>query len=419
MAVTNKQQKSIRQQLALATGALLAHEGVTAEENEKGLYSPWDVDVGYMRYEEPDYISVDTYMAFLSGNISDDDTISIGLVFDTLTGATPTGALMGDEFTSVSGVSGGSVSTDGGSNGKVTFDDTRLAVDATWTRELERLMRAKTGAYMSVEGDYTAVGGSISLEKDNQDKSLTYTLALGGALDKVSQSNEKTPEPLTEISNGVTFGTGHKNSYDLLIGATGVINRYTQGMLNFSYSRSLGYHTDPYKIISVADADDVELTKVYENRPDERERYIIYSKVTHEIPSSGHHLALSYRFHTDTWGVHSQTFEGSYSWVHENHHLFEPFARLYYQTAADFHMRTINYSGTGNFNSVILPEHASSDARLAESINTTIGMKYKYKTSHKNSIDFRAGYYHRDFKNAIIGEDGAYFVQIDFGKGFD
>ena len=413
MAVT----KNVKQQLALATGALLAHE-TYSEESEKGLYSPWEVDVGYMRYEEPDYISVDTYMAFLSGNISDDDAISLGLVFDTLTGATPTGALMGDEFTSVSGVSGGGVSTDTGSDGKVTFDDTRLAIDAKWTHDWERLVRTKTGAYISVEGDYTAVGGSFAIEKDNEDKSLTYTVAIGGAKDKVSQSNEKTPEPLVDISNGVTFGTGNKNSYDLLIGATGVINRYTQGMLNFSYSRSLGYHTDPYKIISVADEQDQEFAKVFESRPDSRERYIIYSKVTHEIPSSGHHLALTYRFHGDTWGVYSHTFEGGYSWIHENNHLFEPFVRLYHQTAADFYMRTIHYDGVSQLED-LLPDHASSDARLAESINTTIGMKYKFKTSTKSSIDFRAGYYLRDFKNAIIGEDDAFFVQFDFGKGFD
>jgi len=411
--------KNIKQQLALATGALLANEGTNAEETEKSLYSPWNVDVGYMRYEEPDYISVDTYMAFLSGNISDDDTIALGLVFDTLTGATPTGALIGDEFASVSGVSGGGVSTDAGSDGKVTFDDTRLAIDAKWTHEWERLVRSKTGAYVSVEGDYTAVGGSIGVEKDNDDKSLTYTIALGGALDKVSQSNEKTPEPLTQIDNGVNFGTGHKNSYDMLMGVTGVINRYTQGMLNFSYSRSLGYHTDPYKIISMADANDTELAKVFERRPDERERYIVYGKVTHEVPSSGHHIALSYRFHGDTWGVYSHTFEGGYSWVHKNNHLFEPFVRLYHQTAADFYMRTILVEEGSVFDESLLPSHASSDARLAESINTTIGMKYKFKTSAKNSIDLRAGYYLRDFRNAIIGEDGAYFVQFDFGKGFD
>jgi len=411
--------KNIKQQLALATGALLANEGTNAEETEKSLYSPWNVDVGYMRYEEPDYISVDTYMAFLSGNISDDDTIALGLVFDTLTGATPTGALSGSDFTAVSGVSGGGTTSNAGSDGTVAFNDTRLAIDATWSHELERLMRTNVGSYISVEGDYTAVGGSIALVKDSKDKSKTYTAAFGAATDTVSQSDEKTPEPMTSIDQGVTFSAGKKNSYDILLGITRVINRHTQGMLNFSYSRSLGYHTDPYKIITVATADDSEKGLVFESRPDERERCVIYSKIAHEIPSSGHHLALSYRFHTDTWGVHSQTFEGSYSWVHENNHLFEPFARLYYQTAADFYARSIVVADDAIFEEVELPTHASADARLAETINTTIGMKYKFKTSTKNSIDLRAGYYHRDFKNAVIGEDGAFFVQLDFGKGFD
>jgi len=92
---------------------------------------------------------------------------------------------------------------------------------------------------------------------------------------------------------------------------------------------------------------------------------------------------------------------------------------LYYQTAADFYARSIVVADDAIFEEVELPTHASADARLAETINTTIGMKYKFKTSTKNSIDLRAGYYHRDFKNAVIGEDGAFFVQLDFGKGFD
>jgi len=410
--------KNIKQALSIACGSLIASEA-TAEETAANLYSPWEVDVGYMYYSEPDYISVDTYMAFLSGNISDDDTISLGLVFDTLTGATPTGALVGEGFSSVSGVSGGGVSTSGGANGTVGFDDTRLAVDANWGHEWERLLRSSVGAYVSVEGDYTAVGGSIALEKDNQDKSRTYTVAIGGAVDTVSQSNEKTPEPFAEISDGVTFGAGKKNSYDLLLGVTQVINRRTQGMLNFSYSKSLGYHTDPYKIISVADPDDTELTKVFEHRPDERERFILYSKVTHELKRSGDHIHLSYRLYTDSWDIQSHTFEGGYSWVVDNKHLIEPFGRLYHQSAANFYSRTILVNQGDTIDDVVWPSHASSDARLAESLNTTIGMKYKYRTGEKHSIDFRVGYYHRDFSNAVIDDDSAYFVQLDFGKGFN
>lgn len=421
MAVTNMKNKNIRQQLALATGALLAHEGHTQETEEAELYSPWDVNIGYLRYQEPDYITVDTFMAKLSGNVSDQDTVKLGLVFDTLTGATPTGAIPDSEFVAVSGVSGGSVNADGGAGGKSQFDDTRLSFDVTWGHEWQRLLRTNLGAYVSVEGDYTAVGGNIGIEKDNADKSTTYTAAYGASADKVGRSNEQTPAPLTEVSDGITYGSGDKNSHELLLGLTHVINRRTVGMLNFTYGRSLGYHTDPYKVISVADDLDSELTTVYEKRPDERERYILYTRLVHELPKSGNHVTLSYRYHTDSWDVDSHTLEGDYSFVRGNNHLFKPFGRLYHQQAANFYTRTISYSGlpSDTFDDVVLPEFASSDARLSEMLSVTAGVKYQYKMSAKSSLDFRVAYMHREYSDAVITEDGAYFVTVGIGKGFD
>lgn len=408
---------SISQQLGVAASSLLAF-GHQANGTET-LYSSWDVDIGYLYYEEPEYITVDTYMAMINGNLSDKDTIKLGVVFDTLSGATPSGALPDSEFVSVSGVSGGGVSGAGGSGGKVAFDDTRLAVDASWGHELQRLLRINTSAYMSVEGDYTAIGGSFGIEKDSKDKAYTLSAAIGLATDKVSKSDESTPDPLTEIGTGATFGAGHKNTIDVLLGATRVINRRTQGMLNFSYSLSLGYHTDPYKIISVADNVDTELTQITEKRPETRERFIVYGKVVHEIPSNSHHLGLSYRLHLDSWSLNSHTFEGTYSFRLANQNIVEPFLRLYHQQAANFYARTILIEPGTVFSDVSLPTHASADARLSEMQSTTLGAKYIYKTSAKGSIDTRIGYYHRNYTDANINDDGAYFVQIDFSKGFN
>jgi len=419
----NKKSKNIRQNLALATGALLAHEGHGAESEEAELYSPWTVDVGYLRYEEPDYITVDTYMAMLSGNVSDKDSVKVGLVFDTLTGSTPTGALPDSEFVSVNGVSGGSVSAGAGAGagGKTQFDDTRLAFDASWTHEWQRLLSTSASAYVSVEGDYTAVGGSVSIKKESKDKSTAYSAAFGSSTDTVGRSDETTPEALAEVSNAKQFGTGKKNSYEALFGLSKILNRRTVAMINFTYSRSLGYHTDPYKIISVADSQDSELTTVYENRPEERERYILFSKIVHELPKSGRHLDFSYRYHFDNWDVNSHTIETGYSFTTNNKHLFKPFGRLYYQQAADFYTRTIAYSGdpSDTFNDVELPDFASSDVRLAEMLAVTAGVKYQYKLSNKTALDVRAAYIHRDYSDAVLSEAGSYFLTVGLGKAFD
>ncbi len=416
MAVTN-----IKQKLTFAAATLLA-SGVQAETGEEGetakFYNKWDVDVGYLHYSEPDYITVDTYMAMINGDLSDKDTIGLGLVFDTLSGATPTGALPGSEIAATTGASSGTPA-ESSKGGTAPFNDTRLAVDATWGHEWKRLLTSKAGVHISVEGDYTSAGASFAVEMDSKDKSRTLTLGVGTASDKVSRSNEQTPSPLTETTSAVMFGAGRKNSYDAMVGITQVINRHTVGMLNLTYSQSLGYHTDPYKVISIADSDDAELTTVYEHRPDNRQRYIAYGKINHERPENGHHISLSYRLHLDSWDLNSHTLEGSYSFPFDEIHKLEPFVRVYHQQAANFHTRTINYSGTGTFDTVELPEYASADSRLAQMLSTTVGAKFRYMTSKKGSIDFRLAYYYRDYKNAILSNDDAIFAVIDLGKSFD
>ncbi len=420
MAVTNNK---ITQKLAIATSALLAHEAHSEQKGSGELYNKWEVDVGYLHYNEPNYISVDTYMAMISGNLSDKDSIKLGLVFDTLSGATPTGALPGSDSVTVGGASGGSISASESAGGTAPFDDTRLAIDTIWGHEWERLIRTKAGAHVSVEGDYTSVGGSLALEIDSEDRALTYTIGGSTASDKVSRSSEQTPVPLTQSSVGAMNGTGHKNSYDLLFGISRIINKRTVGMLNFTYSQSLGYHTDPYKVISVADENDIELLSgvTYEHRPDSRERFILYSKIKHELPKTGHHLGLTYRYHTDSWDLNSHTLEGSYGFpVFENHKL-EPFARIYSQQAANFYTRTLAYDGVSSYEETAanFPSHASADIRLADMLSVTLGAKLQYKTSKKGSIDFRLAYYYREYQDAVVSNDDAIFAVIDFGKGFD
>ncbi len=417
MAVTKS---NLTHKLALATSALLAHEAHSEQDEGSELYNKWEVDVGYLHYNEPNYISVDTYMAMINGNLSDKDSIKLGLVFDTLSGATPTGALSGSDTVTVGGASGGNISAAESAGGTAPFDDTRLAIDTVWGHEWQRLMRTDAGIHISVEGDYTSVGGSLALELDSEDRATTYTIGGGTTSDKISRSSPQTPSPLTDSSLGAMFGVGHKNSYDLLLGVSRVINRRTVGMLNFTYSQSLGYHTDPYKVISVADADDTEYGTVYEQRPDSRERFILYSKIKHELPKSGHHLGLSYRFHTDSWDLNSHTLEGTYGFPIFKTHRLEPFARLYNQQAANFYSRTILApTNATDVDARDLVTYASADIRLADMLSATIGAKFQYKTSKKGSIDFRLAYYYREYKDAVISNDDAVFAVIDFGKSFD
>ena len=421
MAVTKCKDKltttaTVSSTLAAATASLLGANSAQAEE----LYNDWSVDVGYLRYEEIDRISVNTYIGKIRGNLSEVDEVSLGIVFDTLSGSTPTGALPG-EGGSITGVSGGSVEAGtGGAGGLAPFDDTRLAIDASWDHEWGRLTRTGLGSYISVEGDYTAIGGSIGVERENKNRSTTYAASIGGAFDEVSRTGGDTPAPLAEVSSSADmFGPGKKNTVDALVGVTKVLNRRTVGVINFSYSKSLGYHTDPYKMISIADEDDIELNKIYENRPDERTRYILYTKVLHELVGKDHRVDFRMRNYTDDWGINSLTLDFGYAVKLKNGRTVEPFIRLYGATAADFYMRTIDYDPSmGTFEELTLPEFVSSDQRLAEMTTITLGSKFRLPVK-EGSVDLRLGYMIQNFEDAIFDQNSAFFLTVDFGQFFE
>ena len=100
-----------------------------------------------------------------------------------------------------------------------------------------------------------------------------------------------------------------------------MLGRHTVLRVNFSYSDSSGYLTDPYKILSVVDPVTGELigrtpapgesgpTGVYrfESRPDSRRKEGLYAEMRHDF--SGKVLQVGYRYSTDDWEVDSHTLE--------------------------------------------------------------------------------------------------------------
>ncbi|AJQ95196.1 DUF3570 domain-containing protein [Gynuella sunshinyii] len=416
MAVTDR--KHFRMSLTAATAGLLAGTAATTKAEE--LYNDWKVELGYLRYQEADRVSVDSYIADLGGNLSNSDNIQVGIVYDTMTGSTPTGAIPGEDSVTITGVSGGSVSA-GTSNGALApFDDTRLALDSTWTHEFKRQIRTNVGVYTSVESDYTAIGGSLGGEYDTASRNTTFSLALGFASDEISRTGEETPEPLADIKDAEMYGPGRKNTFDGLIGFSKVLNKYTIAQMNYSFSRSVGYHTDPYKVVSVADEEDNFYKNIYEKRPAERTRHILYSKINHELPQSGNHLMASYRYYLDDWGIRSHTLESSYAFnVKSDAFVMQPFVRLYYQNAADFYQRTIEYDETIDGKYYVEPDYVSADLRLAEMFAYTIGAKMSYQTQKYGTVSLRVGYMDQSFYNAVFDENKALFVSISFGQDFE
>lgn len=120
-------------------------------------------------------------------------------------------------------------------------------------------MRVKPNVYLSVESDYEALGGGITVEKDTSDKQTTFSFALGGSSDNIAQFDGRTPVPGSDVQDADFAGEGWRDTVDVVPGVTRTINPGTAAQFNLFQSSSEGYHTDPYKVVSIANADDIEL----------------------------------------------------------------------------------------------------------------------------------------------------------------
>lgn len=410
MAAT-KYKKGVSQQLALATCTLLSHQaGAEAIENE------WVFDSSFASYKEgDDRVSVEKFVANVGGNISETDNVDMQVVFDTMTGATPTGAVETSNVVSVTGTSGAGGFTAGGqATALAPFDDTRLAVDFGWESEHSRTFRSTFGAAVSVESDYTSMGASFDLAKDTEDKLMTFATGLSFSHDTISQTGGQTPAPLSNVNEQSMLDEGERNSFELMFGLTNVLGRRTVWQNNVWFGYSDGYHTDPYKVVSVANEDDVEFERLYESRPGDRQRNVYYSKLVHRV-AEAQTMHLSYRYYSDDWEVKSHTIDLKYRFDLTGGQYIEPQLRGYSQTGAEFFTRAI---AVDEFQDGNLPEFATADNRLDDSTGATVGLKFGKPVGENGEARVRISGIAWRAENAVIADTDAVLLQLNFKKGF-
>jgi len=165
--------------------------------------------------------------------------------------------------------------------------------------------------------------------------------------------------------------------------------------VNYSFSDSSGYLSDPYKALSVVDgvsgdaialppADGPSHLNYYELRPDNRAKHSLYTQAKYYM--DGKVLDASYRYMTDDWEIDSHTIDLRYRWPLNNGNYLEPHLRFYIQTAAEFYQLSL-------VDGEPLPEYASSDYRLGDFDAITAGLKYGWKTGGGNDMNVRLELY--------------------------
>lgn len=417
--------KSFATALASATCALL---GTTSTAPVNAQEEPgWSFDTALLYYGENDDRVQDVSLNVLGvRSFVDDRILSLSLGVDTLTGATPIGALPyggPQTFTSPSGLQvrttpAGEIPLDD------SFLDTRVALAASWQQPLGRLTSINAGISASNEYDYLHLGANFKISRDFNQRNTTLSLGAAFASDELDPEGGA-PTPLSpmldvgDLSNRA--GVQDKDVLDLVLGVSQIINRDLVVQLNYSYSNADGYLNDPYKIVSLVDpvtgdplpriptpgVEGPSHQYLFESRPDERTKHSLFAQAKYYM--DGKVLDASYRYMTDDWDIDSHTLDVRYRWPLGERNYLEPHLRYYTQSHAEFYYPSID-------SSLPLPDFASADYRLGEFDAITVGMKYGWKTESGNEWSARLEYYMADGSvpgDLLIGNQGGLEIYPD------
>lgn len=400
-----KKQKSIRQRLSIAMCALAANPAIAAG-------SDWVVDSSILHYAEDDRVEVTKALITANSNISNVNKIRIDIVFDSLTGVTPTGAINTPitlvAFTGVSGGVGGASDVE-----LAAFDDTRISGGFNWEHTVNRRLRQNFGGSVSVEDDWRSFGGNWQVSLDSKDKRYTYDAGIAFTNDEIFRVDGGTPEGLSPVAAQSILGDSSRNTFDLLLGVSRVFSRRTVGQFTVSAGVSDGYHNDPYKVISQIDSNlNIEVNRFFEQRPDERTRYTLFGRLVHQLSNERDTVNISYRFYDDDWDITSHTVDLKYRrGIGKGKGKFlEPHVRVYRQSAAFFYANSLDPGA--------LPEFASADSRLDQFTGITLGLKYGMPLGNNGKFRIRAEYIDQSFDQAHFDTLTATLFQISYEKAF-
>ena len=379
-----KNPTSLRTGLALAAASLLGPKAASA------VIEDVEVGSGVLVYTEPGRVSALEAVALVTRNFWDKHKLSLRVVYDTLTGASPNGAVASRSPQTFTRPSGSGSYTVNANETPLddTFKDTRFAGSLTYDRPFLSAGRWNVGLQGSSEHDYLSIGASTGITREFDRKNTTISLGVSGSRDEISPEGG-VPTAFAEMGAATghhedDFTRGDDGEYDEnrgegsgdtksvvdgVVGLTQVVNRTTLIRFNYSISNSSGYLNDPYKFVSVLYGPDDPsagdpITYLYEKRPDSHTKHSIYAQAKKRIASTT--MDISYRFLWDDWGITSHTAELKHRVPIGETVYFEPHVRLYEQTAADFY-RTYLLSGEA------LPAEASADPRLGPMTAITVG----------------------------------------------
>lgn len=314
---------------------------------------------------------------------------------DSLSGATPNGALPSHNAQTFASPSSRSLTPQPGKKTRLytiapgdlpqdpNFKEQRFAGDADWSQPLGLNDTLGVGGHVSTEHDFDSLAAHGDFSHDFNEKNTTLAAGVSVEYDLI-QPNGGTPVPESDYALYEHEGNQTKTVTGALVGVTQVLARNWLTQLNYTLDHSQGYLTDPYRILSVLASTGAVGGYRYENRPESRTRQSLYW--LNKVALGPAVLDVSYRRGKDSWDINSDTVEAHLRIGLSRATYLEPLARWYHQGAASFYNLYLN--GTGP-----LPVYASADPRLAAFVGTTFGLKFAVTVIRNGELSLRLEQY--------------------------
>lgn len=299
--------------------------------------------------------------------------------FDAMSGASPNGAVPAATPQTFTSPSGRSYSTSAGELPVRSFRDQRHALALDWEQPLTRTLGISAGCNASFETDYRSLGASLSLRQDLNQRLSTLTLGASFSEDRVKPDGGLQEGLETYQGAPTGHATGAKHIQDALVGWTQVMNRHWLTQVNVGLGWDAGAMSDPYKGITLVDAqgqpmqDGSQPRMVNERRPATRARRTLFWG--NAVHLGRDVLHADYRLYQDDGGVEAHTMDLNYWWKPQSGKpglRLRPQLRYSHQSKADYYAHSLLAT---TWESSSRPSHLSSDSRLAANDSWTFSVR--------------------------------------------
>lgn len=326
-------------------------------------------DYRYEDYaEDAGRIHIQTHGFYFANELKPWLTVKGNFLHDAISGATPTGAppLPGQSRVA-----------------KATIDDIRRAGFLEPTFKFANHSLTPQAAY-SVESDYESIGVSLNHAIELNEKNTTLTWGISHAFDRV----------LPNVGTAITKAQD-KNSTDVLLGISQLLDQHTLVAANVTLGYSEGYLADPYKRVLFDDfpyfpgpdpSEPFPYTVFPENRPDQKFRQVLFLSAQHYFEPVKGALEATYRFHHDDFGVIANTISLQWNQKLAKRIIVSPLFRFHTQTAADFYDTHFPGDPTDP-DAFPTPRHYSADYRLSAMNTFTYGVSVSAHVHENVSLE--------------------------------